>query len=594
MVQGGGQSKGGASKGGSSSEKLSEKKMRKMETRNLEEKLIVLRGALFEADGKDKDVCAALGPFMKYDRNGLDVKISFAPRLKDDVKKWAFKAVKDTMEDKYDAAGYGWDDADKLKELEEDGGRFLVLKEAGALVGVVHFRFTVQGDVVDKMLGDTVLMVHDLQIAPSHRRKGLGKHVVQLLEMAARKQKIARLSMQVMLGDDETRAFVASLKGGKFAADESLEALVGFDADLEGFDVMTLPLAPPVKKVVAVAEEEEEAVDEAAELRQTRDLLRQTVAEAFAKQHSLPELSKKELTVAILQYAKQNGFVSPAFSLPITLPPAAEGEAGESAVIPWYPGDSGAQLASEFAKQHGLGADQRIQILRGLIKEAKGRGLVQPIFSLNVALPPFPGEDGEEPPPPKRVPLDVYDGDDLETVAAEFTARHSLPDAYQAQVRQGLRQRAKEQGLVRALFELGVTLLSGEREVLKVYEGDNIDQVAIDFAIKHDLGHDEREALVAAVEEQAQARKLVQPLLFKLPVKVGQPEDPWIAQLYVHQGDVPAQIATTFVNRYSGWGNATETAIQITKAILEKAQNVNQAVDEAASRVAGEEAQSKR
>ena len=202
--------------------------------------------------------------------------------------------------------------------------------------------------------------------------------------------------------------------------------------------------------------------------------------------------------------------------------------------------------------------------------------------------------DGEEPPPPKRVPLDVYDGDDLETVAAEFTARHSLPDAYQAQVRQGLRQRAKEQGLVRALFELGVTLLSGEREVLKVYEGDNIDQVAIDFAITHDLGHDEREALVAAVEEQAQARKLVQPLLFKLPVKVGQPEDPWIAQLYVHQGDVPAQIATTFVNRYSGWGNATETAIQITKAILEKAQTVNQAVDEAASRVAGEEAQSKR
>ena len=88
---------------------------------------------------------------------------------------------------------------------------------------------------------------------------------------------------------------------------------------------------------------------------------------------------------------------------------------------------------------------------------------------------------------------------------------------------------------------------------------------------------------------QAQARKLVQPLLFKLPVKVGQPEDPWIAQLYVHQGDVPAQIATTFVNRYSGWGNATETAIQITKAILEKAQNVNQAVDEAASRVADEE-----
>ena len=179
MVQGGGQSKGGASKGGSSSEKLSEKKMRKMETRLLEEKLVVLRGALFEANGKDKDVTATLGPFLRYDRKGLEVGITFCARLKEEVRRWAFDAVKTTMEDKYDAAGYGWDDADKLKELEEDGGRFLVLKEHGAVVGFCHFRFTVQGDVMDKMLGETTLMVHDLQVAETHRRKGLGKATQQ-------------------------------------------------------------------------------------------------------------------------------------------------------------------------------------------------------------------------------------------------------------------------------------------------------------------------------------------------------------------------------------------------------------------------------
>ena len=57
--------KGSSSKGGSSSQKLSDKKMHKMEARVLEEKLVTLRAAVFEPDGKDRNVCAPLAPFMK-------------------------------------------------------------------------------------------------------------------------------------------------------------------------------------------------------------------------------------------------------------------------------------------------------------------------------------------------------------------------------------------------------------------------------------------------------------------------------------------------------------------------------------------------
>ena len=67
MVQGGSMKKGSSNKGGSSSQKLSDKKMRKMEARVLEEKLVTLRAAVFEPDGKDRNVCAPLAPFMKYD-----------------------------------------------------------------------------------------------------------------------------------------------------------------------------------------------------------------------------------------------------------------------------------------------------------------------------------------------------------------------------------------------------------------------------------------------------------------------------------------------------------------------------------------------
>ena len=55
----------------------------------------------------------------------------------------------------------------------------------------------------------------------------------------------------------------------------------------------------------------------------------------------------------------------------------------------------------------------------------------------------------------------------------------------------------------------------------------------------HPAGHEEREALLAAVEEQGQERGLLRPLLFKLPLKVGKPDNPWLTQVYVHQGDVP-------------------------------------------------------
>ena len=271
------------------------------------------------------------------------------------------------------------------------------------------------------------------------------------------------------------------------------------------------------------------------------------VAAAFARANGLPDVSRDELTVAILQYAKQNGFVTPAFSIPITLPPAEGATEGETAALDWFPGDQASSVAADFAVKHNLDGTQRLQLVRGLIKEARVRGLVQPIFTLNVALPLDEGAtEGTE---PKRVPLDIYDGDDLDDAASEFVTRHSLPDVYRAQIRQGLRARAKTMELIKPVFELGVTLLSGAREVLKVYDGDNVESVAIDFAQTHDLAHDEREALIAAVEEQASARKLLPPLLFKLPVKVGDQKDPWIAQLYVHQGDVPAQIAASFVRQ---------------------------------------------
>jgi hypothetical protein len=116
--------------------------------------VILLRQALFDARGKDKDVSNGIAPaFMKYDRNGVNLEIEFTAKLTEEQVDWAFEMARVNMESIYDASGYGWDDDDKLMELTEPGSRFLLVRKKrlnfddrpGELVGFVHFRFTIQG-----------------------------------------------------------------------------------------------------------------------------------------------------------------------------------------------------------------------------------------------------------------------------------------------------------------------------------------------------------------------------------------------------------------------------------------------------------------
>ena len=122
-------------------------------TKDIDEKVISLRSAIFLPNGKDKDVTATIAPaFLNYNRNSLNIQISFASKLSNEQLDWAFEMAKDNMEERYDQSGYGWDDEDKERELTEPGTRFLLIRDLyndkddnDQLVGFVHFRFTVEG-----------------------------------------------------------------------------------------------------------------------------------------------------------------------------------------------------------------------------------------------------------------------------------------------------------------------------------------------------------------------------------------------------------------------------------------------------------------
>lgn len=214
------------------------------QTTAIDDSIIALRAAIFAADGSDKNVTVGISPsLMRFEKNGLDLQIEFATRLEREEVGWAFDLVAETMEEKYDASGYGWDDDDKKKELTEKGTRFLLVREwpvdgegsddgsKGELVGFVHFRFTVQGEVIDQMAGEASLHVFDIHIEEHSQRKGLGKHLLTLLELIARRENMRVLSLPVMLGDRDTEAWLAATGRG-LVKDTSMVEL-GFDPQME-------------------------------------------------------------------------------------------------------------------------------------------------------------------------------------------------------------------------------------------------------------------------------------------------------------------------------------------------------------------------
>ncbi|GAB5036196.1 n-alpha-acetyltransferase 40 [Nannochloropsis oceanica] len=300
--------KGGKAKGGGKStaggQTIEIKRSKDRLTASINESILTLRQALFDDLGQNKDVSVGIAaPFLKYDRKGLDVTIEFKSKLSKEEMTWAFDAVKETMEETYDNSGYGWDDEDKLAQLTEPEARFLVIREAlfteekdentaqqehegenkgkvleneketpshstgkkktysgrdkkgkkkGALVGIVHFRFSVQGDFVDKMAGAPSLILWDIAILADARRKGLGKHCLLLLELIARKQAMHAICVPVQLSDQATLAWVT--KGGKgyVAMEDEVKESLDFEAEEEGFEVyIKTLLAPPPLAAVA-------------------------------------------------------------------------------------------------------------------------------------------------------------------------------------------------------------------------------------------------------------------------------------------------------------------------------------------------------
>ena len=240
---------------------------------------------------QDSDILASLPAFRSFNRNGVDATLTCAKseQLPKALAEELFAICKQNMQKAYDSA-WGWSDGAKRAELTHDAARFILVsekkREAAAGAGVdaaaaaninddddnnnnnnnnndddltlsalacspsdvlayVHFRFE-----TDEETQNPILYVYEVQLRddPKTRRKGLGRFLMQLLELSARKTGgLQAITLTVQDTNHAAAALYASLG---YARD------VGSPCPLEepeaGYTILTKPLPPP-KQPLAVA-----------------------------------------------------------------------------------------------------------------------------------------------------------------------------------------------------------------------------------------------------------------------------------------------------------------------------------------------------
>ncbi|XP_078592744.1 N-alpha-acetyltransferase 40-like [Branchiostoma floridae x Branchiostoma japonicum] len=224
---------------GRKSNKGKEKKKRRKE----EQAKLAASFTLVEAANKQEDPMATMAPFKKYERNGLNLAIECkkVAELDKDTVDWAFSITKDNMQTLYEESNWGWNDRLKKEELTEDKAWYLVARDQeGQPIAFSHFRFDMDED-------EEVLYCYEIQLTKTARRKGLGKFMMQILQLLANKAQMLKVMVTVFKMNTESRDFF--LKALKFELDETDPGLCDpMEADEYCYEILSKKTVLGVKK----------------------------------------------------------------------------------------------------------------------------------------------------------------------------------------------------------------------------------------------------------------------------------------------------------------------------------------------------------
>uniref|UniRef100_A0A1B6E3A6 N-alpha-acetyltransferase 40 n=1 Tax=Clastoptera arizonana TaxID=38151 RepID=A0A1B6E3A6_9HEMI len=183
------------------------KNKEKIQARREERAQLIAAQAVTDKANKIPDPLEPFKAFHLYKKGDFFVKFECkkVTSLNPETIDWIFKLEKDNMEVLYNTCDWGWNDKKKREEMTEDQAWYLIARgEDGTPVAFSHFRFDVD-------YGDEVLYCYELQLEPSVRRHGLGKFMMQILELMAFSNQMKKVILTVLNHNSTALAFFYSL-----------------------------------------------------------------------------------------------------------------------------------------------------------------------------------------------------------------------------------------------------------------------------------------------------------------------------------------------------------------------------------------------
>jgi len=194
-----------------SNTKAADKKKERIEL----QKRIDARIKFVSEANKQEDPLSVLPSFKVFSKNGLTGTLSTrrVADLDESEKNACVDLLIKNMKTLYEKSNWGWSEKNKRSEMMEEAAWYLLAKnEEGKICGFSHFRYDMDFD-------DEVLYVYEIQIDEEFQRKGLGKFMMQVLEMLAFKADMRKIMLTVLKHNESAVKFFKS--NLKFEFDET-------------------------------------------------------------------------------------------------------------------------------------------------------------------------------------------------------------------------------------------------------------------------------------------------------------------------------------------------------------------------------------
>jgi ribosomal protein S18 acetylase RimI-like enzyme len=148
-----------------------------------------------------------LAPIFKtFNGKAFAANLVSVAKLPDEFEEWAFRIVETHMKDIYEDT-WGWKPEAKEAELVEESARFLFafVQEHPFPIGFIHFRFELTHSELSTV-------IWDIHVSEAYQRKGLGRFLLQAVEIISLKLKVDSLQVTLLKPNQAGRAFFRKMK----------------------------------------------------------------------------------------------------------------------------------------------------------------------------------------------------------------------------------------------------------------------------------------------------------------------------------------------------------------------------------------------